>query len=198
MSKVLVVYAAPTPIDKSHTAALANRFLDYYTEKNPDANVKWLNLNKEEEITNYVLNNNNSKEFYDASDKYIDQLKDVDHLIIATPMNNFNISTLLKNYIDHIAVAKKTFEYKYDGFRKSIGLLTNLKVQILATQGAPVDWYPFSNFVKYLEGLFDFLGCTLSRSILIDGTKTAKYKEKTLAEIVDEYNGEIKEKAYRF
>ena len=60
MSKVLVVYAAPTPIDKSHTAALANRFLDYYTEKNPDANVKWLNLNKEEEITNYVLNNNNT------------------------------------------------------------------------------------------------------------------------------------------
>ena len=54
------------------------------------------------------------------------------------------------------------------------------------------------NYIEYLEGLFDFLGCTLSRSIIIDGTKTAKYKEKTLAEIVDEYNGEIKEKAHRF
>ena len=198
MSKLLVVYCAPTEMEKSHTAALVNRFLKYYTEKNLDVNVKWLDLNKEEEITNCVLNNNNTKAFYEQSDKYIDQLKEMDHLIIATPMNNFNVSSLLKNYIDHIAVAKKTFEYKYDGFRKSIGLLSNLKIQILATQGAPIDWYPFSNFVKYLEGLFDFFGCTLSRSILVDGTKTAKYKEKTLEEVIDEYNGEIKEKAYRF
>ena len=198
MKKLLVVYCAPTEMEKSHTAVLVNRFLKYYTEKNLDVNVKWLDLNKEEEITNYVLNNSNTKKFYEQSDKYIDQLKEMDHLIIATPMNNFNVSTLLKNYIDHIAVAKKTFEYKYDGFRKSIGLLSNLKVQILATQGAPIDWYPFSNFVKYLEGLFDFFGCTLSRSILVDGTKTAKYKEKTLEEVIDEYNGEIKEKAYRF
>ena len=198
MKKLLVVYCAPTEMEKSHTAVLVNRFLKYYTEKNLDVNVKWLDLNKEEEITNYVLNNSNTKKFYEQSDKYIDQLKEMDHLIIATPMNNFNVSTLLKNYIDHIAVAKKTFEYKYDGFRKSIGLLSNLKVQILATQGAPIDWYPFSNFVKYLEGLFDFFGCTLSRSILVDGTKIAKYKEKTLEEVIDEYNGEIKEKAYRF
>lgn len=193
MANVLVLYAAATPIEKSHTAALVNRYIKYYKEINPNDEINWLDLNTEETITSSVLNTNNSATFFSDGDKYIEQLKNIDKLIVATPMNNFSYSGLLKNYFDHILVAKKTFEYKYDGFRKSVGLLTNLKVQILATQGAPKNWYPWGDIIKLLEGTFSFVGASINRSILIGGTKTSLYKNKSNEEIVDDYDGEIRD-----
>lgn len=193
MEKILVVFAAPTPIERSHTACLINRFLQYYTDLHHDTEVTWLDLNQEKDINSQVLTYTNKETFFACSDKYINQLKSVDKLIVGTPMNNFNITGLLKNYLDLIMVAKKTFEYKYDGYHKSVGLLTNLKVQIICTQGAPVDWYPYSSFTTFLEGCFAFMGCKLNHSILMDGTKLAKYKGKTNDEIVNEYDGQIRD-----
>lgn len=198
MAKVLVVYASPTKIEVGHTAALVNRFLKYYKELNPNDSIEWLDLNTQEEITHHVLNANETKEFFDRSDKYIDQLKSVDKVILATPMNNFNVSAMLKVYLDYILVANKTFRYKYDAYKKFEGLLTNLKVQVLATQGAPRDWYPWGDMVKYLEGCCDFLGMHINRSILIGGTKTSLYKDKTLEQMLDDYDGEIRDVVKHF
>ena len=139
MEKILVVFAAPTPIEKSHTACLINRFLQHYTNLHEGVEVTWLDLNQEKDVTNQVLTCANKLEFFGCSDKYINQLKSVDKLIVGTPMNNFNITGMLKNYLDLIMVANKTFQYKYDGYHKSVGLLTNLKVQIICSQGAPVE-----------------------------------------------------------
>ncbi|WP_429979877.1 NAD(P)H-dependent oxidoreductase, partial [Mycoplasmopsis bovis] len=47
------------------------------------------------------------------SDYWIDKLKETDILIISTPMINFNYSGTLKNFIDSICVADKSFTYKY-------------------------------------------------------------------------------------
>ncbi len=199
MNKVLIIYAAPTPKEVSHTATLINQFLKHYVKYNPDDEFIWLDLNEEKDITNNVLNRNNFSEFFNKSDKYINQLKEVNKVIVATPMNNFMISTLLKNYIDYIMVAKKTFEYKYvNGLRQAVGLLDHLKVQILANQGAPADWYPWGKIVTYLEGCFNFIGATINKSILVDGTKTAKYKDKTLDELIIEFDGTISDSAKTF
>ena len=191
MEKILVVFAAPTPIEKSHTACLINRFLQHYTNLHEGVEVTWLDLNQEKDVTNQVLTCANKLEFFGCSDKYINQLKSVDKLIVGTPMNNFNITGMLKNYLDLIMVANKTFQYKYDGYHKSVGLLTNLKVQIICSQGAPVEWYPYSSFATYLEGCFAFMGCQVNHTILMDGTKLAKYKGKSNDEIVNEYDGQI-------
>lgn len=193
MEKILVVFAAPTPIEKSHTACLINRFLQYYNDLHVGAEVTWLDLNQEKDVNSQVLTYNNKLEFFGCSDKYINQLKSVDKLIIGTPMNNFNITGLLKTYLDLIMVANKTFQYKYDGYHKSVGLLTHLKVQIICNQGAPVEWYPYSSFTTYLEGCFAFMGCNVNHSILMDGTKLAKYKGKSNDEIVNEYEGQIRD-----
>lgn len=56
-------------------------------------------------------------------------------------MTNFAPAPVLRNFIDHIMVADHTFSYKYSKKGEAIGLVTNLKTQIITVQGAPYGWY---------------------------------------------------------
>lgn len=58
-----------------------------------------------------------------------------------SPMTNFAPAPVLRNFIDHIMVADHTFSYKYSKKGEAIGLVTNLKTQIITVQGAPYGWY---------------------------------------------------------
>jgi FMN-dependent NADH-azoreductase len=130
-----------------------DQFVKFYKESNPSDEIIELNLNNEP-MAQKTLNANNFNNFFNSedTDHYIDQLKSVDKVIVATPMTNFNYTATLKNYLDHILVAKKSFLYKYDGKGTSEGLLKHLKVQIITTQGAPLGWYPFGNHTETLRG----------------------------------------------
>ena len=134
-----------------------------------------------------MLTSNNFNDFFKSNtiDKNIDLLKNVNKLIITAPMYNFNIPVTLKNYIDHIAVANKTFSYKYSKKGDAIGFLTNLKVQILAVQGAPSTWYNWANLVNYLEGVWKFLGANINPSILLAGTKSNPLIQESNKDIVN-------------
>ncbi|VEU77954.1 FMN-dependent NADH-azoreductase [Mycoplasmopsis columbinasalis] len=129
------------------------------------------------------------------SDYYINLLKNTDVLIIGAPMSNFGYSSVLKNFIDGICVAEKTFSYKYAGKHRSIGYLDNLSVLLVGTQGAPADWYPFGNHLKQLEGTFRFLGVNKINSLLIAGTKTAAYAGLSNAEILQKVENDLLELA---
>ncbi|MFT6349227.1 MAG: FMN-dependent NADH-azoreductase, partial [Psychromonas sp.] len=66
------------------------------------------------------------------SDKLISELLSADLLVIAAPMYNFMIPTQLKNWIDLIARAGKTFSYTEQGPK---GLLTGTRAIIVTTRG---------------------------------------------------------------
>ena len=129
------------------------------------------------------------------NDKYINLLKEANKLIIGAPMINFNIPVTLKNFIDHIAIANKTFSYKYSKKGDAIGLLNNLDVQIIATQGAPLDWYPFASHYKFLEGFWNFVGANVKESIIIHSVKIAENIKKTKEEFYEENKALIELKA---
>lgn len=196
--KTLVIYASPLTKTETSISSLATKQYLKYLSQNKETKIEEVDLNDKKEFQ-YSLNSNTftSGEFFGNgnSDFWIDKLKSTDHLVISTSMINFNIPAVLKNFIDTIAVANKTFKYKYDGSGESEGLLNNLRVQIIASQGAPKGWYPFGDHVAYLEGTFNFLGSKVLKPVLVDGTKTKKFIEKSLEQKITEYNHFMEEAA---
>ncbi|SYV89926.1 FMN-dependent NADH-azoreductase, partial [Metamycoplasma alkalescens] len=141
MAKVLVLYSSPLNKGKSISCFATKKFIEEYKKNNPDDEIKELNLN-DLEMARTGMNANNFSNFFDEefSNKYIEMLKSIDKLVISAPMINFNVPSVLKTFIDRVAVANKTFSYKYSKKGGAIGLLDHLKVQIIATQGAPLGW----------------------------------------------------------
>ena len=199
MAKVLAIKTSM--MEKSSRGSISTVALDewikFYKEKNPQDEVNVINLNTHK-VGTHVLTSENFNEFFATSDEYINQLKTVDKVVVATPMTNFNYPAPLKNYLDHILVAGKTFKYKYDGKGEAEGLLTNLKVLLITSQGAPKGWYPFGDHTISLTGTWKFTGATTFKPLIIAGTKTPEMRDKSADEIVKIYREEIKKSAFEF
>ncbi len=91
------------------------------------------------------------------SDQLIHEIQQADVLMIAAPMYNFTIPSMLKAWVDHIARAGTTFKYTEQG---PVGLLGAKKVYVLATTGG-IHEEGVSDFVRpYLRTALGLLGLT--------------------------------------
>nr|VZK64888.1 FMN-dependent NADH-azoreductase 1 [Mycoplasma feriruminatoris]VZR75033.1 FMN-dependent NADH-azoreductase 1 [Mycoplasma feriruminatoris]VZR96849.1 FMN-dependent NADH-azoreductase 1 [Mycoplasma feriruminatoris] len=191
MSKVLVLKTTVQADEVSNSVALTNRFLEEYKKFNPDDEIIIVDLNKDEVGTS-ILTSETFSTFYqqEVTKKYINLLKSVDKLVIACPMYNFSTPVTLKSFIDHVSVANETFSYKYSKKGDAIGLITNLKAQILGVQGAPLGWYPWGQHTQYVEGAMRFLGIEFNKTVLLAGVKVAPLlqltPEQRVKTIIDE------------
>ncbi|AHB36380.1 FMN-dependent NADH-azoreductase [Spiroplasma apis] len=197
--KVLVISGTVSPADKSYSIALSEKFIEEYSKINKEDEIIYLDLNKEV-MAQKTLTRDNFKEFFNEEDsiKYINQLKSVDKVIISSPMNNFAVTAMIKNYLDHILMADQTFSYKYVKKGDAKGLLEHLKVQILTTQGAPYGWYPFGDHTAYLKGTWEFVGAKVNEPILFAGTKVEPISKQTPKEAIESISSKIKEIAAKF
>jgi FMN-dependent NADH-azoreductase len=95
------------------------------------------------------------------SDSLVSDLFDADEYVIAAPMHNFSVPSVLKLWIDQICRAGKTFSY-VDG--TPMGKLTGKKATfIIPTGGNYSEGSKLAamNFVDpYLRAVFGFLGVT--------------------------------------
>ena len=175
-------------ISNKVNALVVEKLMDKYK----NSKLTLINLNNSE-LANHCLTMDTKATFYQDtnSDFYINRLKENDILVLSAPMFNFNYSSVVKNFIDTICVADKTFSYKYSKKGDAIGYLTNLKVILVVTQGAPKGWYPFGDVAKNLEGTFKFLGVKKVETIFIGGTKVAPLKDLPVEEIIKQKNDEI-------
>lgn len=62
----------------------------------------------------------------------VDQFIEADYYIFVTPMWNFSVPSKMKDYIDNIAAAGKTFKYTEHG---PVGLLQNKKMVHIQSSG---------------------------------------------------------------
>ncbi len=90
------------------------------------------------------------------SDALVEELLAADALIIGAPLYNFTIPSGLKDWIDRVLVAGKTFRYSAEG---PVGLAGDKKVIIVATSGgryadSPVDLA----HVGHLKTVLGFIG----------------------------------------
>jgi FMN-dependent NADH-azoreductase len=61
---------------------------------------------------------------------YSDQILNTDYIVISTPIYNFSVPALLKAWMDHLSIPRKTFKFQ-DG--KQFGLVSNIKKVIVVS-----------------------------------------------------------------
>ena len=104
-----------------------------------------------------------------VSDGVLDELFAADTVILATGFINFNISSTLKSWIDHIARSGRSFAYGENGPK---GLVTGKKVYIVLasggvySEGAAVQ---MDHAIPYLRSVLGFMGMTDLEVIRVEG-----------------------------
>lgn len=95
------------------------------------------------------------KDVLSYSDDLVAELKNADHIVIASPIYNFSIPASLKSWVDMIARAGLTFKYTEKG---PVGLLENKKATIvIASGGVPVG-SEMDMATSYLKLVLGFVG----------------------------------------
>jgi FMN-dependent NADH-azoreductase len=95
------------------------------------------------------------------ADAVLDEFLAADIVVIGVPMYNFGIPSQLKSWIDHLAVAGKTFRYSEAGVE---GLARGKRVILASSRGgfygpdSPAA--SLQHQESYLRGFFGFIGVT--------------------------------------
>lgn len=90
--------------------------------------------------------------------QYIEELKNADIIVFASPMHNFSVTTLLKSYIDQICRMGLTFNYSETGPE---GLITGKQALIIASAGGDFQLpaQQHKDFqTPYLKHVLSFIG----------------------------------------
>lgn len=137
------------------------------------------------------------------SDELIAEVMAADVLILALPMYNFTVPSMLKAWIDHIARAGVTFKYTDKGAE---GLLKDKKVYFVTAMGG-VHEAGVSDFLRpYMKMIMAFLGIEDVEFITADGLNmgeerralgltTARKELKLLLETGSHNHNELEEVA---
>jgi FMN-dependent NADH-azoreductase len=93
------------------------------------------------------------------ADAILDEFLAADTVVIGVPMYNFGIPSQLKSWIDHIAVAGKTFRYSEAGVE---GLAGGKRIILASARGGFYGPDTAAAFLQhqesYLRGFFGFIG----------------------------------------
>lgn len=104
-----------------------------------------------------------------VSDAAVDELFAADHIIVATGLINFSISSTLKSWIDHISRSGRTFAYGPNGPQ---GLVAGKKVYVVLASGGVYSEGPavvMDFAVPYLKGVLAFNGMSDVEVIRVEG-----------------------------
>lgn len=119
------------------------------------------------------------------SDQSTEDLFKADTLVIAVPMYNFSVPSVLKAWIDHISRQGLTFRYSEKGPE---GLVTGKKVYIaLASGGIYSEGMMKENdFAEpYLKAVLSFLGMKDISTIRVEGLAIPGVQDNALQKAID-------------
>ena len=199
MSKILFIKANPKSDNESNTFKLANVFIEEYKSNNPDDEIITLDLYKEnikhldgEMLRGIFAGEDNEvkrhAELFASADKYV----------IAAPMWNLSIPSILKSYIDYVSYVGITFKYTENG---AVGLLAgkNKKAVHVVTRGGMYSEGPAKEYElgdKYLRTLLGFLGIYDVETLSLELTNVLQGEELEAAR--DKSNERAREMAKTF
>jgi FMN-dependent NADH-azoreductase len=188
---LLVVHSSPLDTD-STTRTLANYLTERLIQSDQklkptvrdlykDSPEHWGSLQIQASNTAENQRTQKQKESLSQSDQYCSEVLSSNQIIIAVPMWNFSIPSVLKAWIDHIVRVGVTFRYTESGPQ---GLLTHLKkVYVVESAGGIYQGVNarLNHAGPYLETLFRFLGAKEVVSVDAHGTAIEKEKSRALA-----------------
>ncbi|MCX6353425.1 MAG: NAD(P)H-dependent oxidoreductase [Candidatus Aureabacteria bacterium] len=172
MEKLLHIIATPRE-EESRTLRVTASFLEPFRSSHPDWVIEELDLFKETlpSLTmkrvdgKYVLLGGKDlygelKEAWQEIIAHIERFMSADAYLISTPMWNFSIPYLLKQYIDIIVQPKFLFRYTEKGVE---GLAKNRKMIVITSRGGEYATPETKNAdlqEPYLRLIFGFVGIT--------------------------------------
>lgn len=203
MPKLLVVEVSPRG-DHSVSRTLSSDFVSAWTARNAEGEVIVRDLTQTR-LPYVDLNwiggafsppEQRSDEMRAAlavGDELIAELKEADHLVIATPMYNFSIPAALKAYIDHICRPGETFTMAYEG------LVTGKKATIILASGSdfsPQTPYESANVASsYLRQILAFIGIKDVEIVLAGRTLSLMTGETTIETFRNAHRSALEEAA---
>ncbi|EHI99813.1 FMN-dependent NADH-azoreductase [Clostridium sp. DL-VIII] len=161
MSKVLYIKVNNKPEGQSRTFKISDKFIEEYRKNNPNDEIVTLDLYKEKidflkgEDLGTIFGPKNEQSRNHPVLKYTYEFAEADKYVIASPMWNLNIPSILKAYIDYVSVVGITFKYTEQG---PIGLLENKKALHIASRGGAYSGTPYEMDGIYLRNILSFFG----------------------------------------
>ena len=172
MKKLLHIIATPRA-GESRTLKVSASFIDSFMASHSGWEVEELNIFKEnlppltvKQVNGkYVLLGGKDlsgelKEAWQGITAQIQRFLSADAYLISTPMWNFSIPYLLKQYIDIIVQPKYLFRYTDTGVE---GLVKNKKMAVVISRGGDYSSEEMRKFdfqQSYLRSVFGFVGIT--------------------------------------
>ncbi|MBG9377508.1 NAD(P)H-dependent oxidoreductase [Panacibacter sp. DH6] len=116
------------------------------------------------------------------ADMLIAEVLDADIIVIGVPFYNFHIPSVLKSWLDHLAVPGKTFNYSAAGVPE--GLISGKKVYLAIAQGGVYREEPMKtidNIEPFLRGFLGFIGMHDVTVFRADGVSIPALRDQHLA-----------------
>lgn len=203
MTKLLVVETSPRG-DHSISRNMTRRFVSNWQGAHPDGEVvirdliesalpfvtaPWLQAY----FTPPEQHSPEMKDVLLQSDELVAELLATDHLVIATPVYNYNIPAMLKAWIDHIV--RKGATLGFDGS----GLVTGKKATVLLasggvyTEGSPIRDRDIAT--QYLRLILKVIGITDVTFVSGGGAKVVDMGGQTMDGFISSVEPEIERAA---
>ncbi len=188
MPKLLVVETSPRG-DSSISRTMTRRFVAAWQAAHPDSevverdlmatdlpfvNAPWLQAY----FTPSEQHSPDMKKALRRSDELVGELLAADHVVIATPVYNYNVPAALKAWVDHIV--RKGLTLGFDGR----GLVTGKKATVLLasggvyTKGSPIHDRDIA--AQYLRLILRVIGISDVTVIAGGGAKAVDMGEQTM------------------
>ena len=203
MTKLLVVETSPRG-DHSVSRNMTRRFLADWRAAHPHGDVVGRDLMETDlpfvtapwlqaYFTPTERHSPEMKEALRLSDELVGELLAADHLVIATPVYNYNVPAALKAWVDHIV--RKGLTLGHDGG----GLLRDKRATVLIasggvyTEGSPIRDRDIAT--QYLRLILGVIGITEVTFVAGGGAKVVDLGEQTMAGFVATIEPEIQRAA---
>ena len=199
MSKLLVVETSPRG-DASISRQMTLRFISHWRAAHPEGSVKIRDLAKTvlPHVTApwlqayFTPSAQHSPEMAQAlrlSDELVAELLVADHILIATPVYNYNVPAALKAWIDHIV--RKGLTLGFDG----AGLVTGKAATVMIAsggvygEGSPIRDRDIAT--QYLRLILGVIGITDVTIVSGGGAKVVDMGDATMSDFIGGLEAEI-------
>jgi len=135
--------------DKYKSNQLVTR--DLVKDTIPHLDAKWIQAL----MTDEDMRTDEQKEKVAYSDGIIEEVEQADILVLALPMYNFSVPSVVKAWFDHLARAGRTFKYTNAGPE---GLLTNKKTYLVTTRGGVHKNKETDTLIPFVLNFLKFVG----------------------------------------
>ncbi|SHG70757.1 FMN-dependent NADH-azoreductase [Massilia sp. CF038] len=199
MTKLLVIETSPRG-ERSVSRAMTSRFISTWQVAHPHGTVmrrdladappgfidaEWLQAY----FTPQPQQTAEMRETLRLSDALVAELLDADHLVIATPVYNYNVPAALKSWVDHIV--RKGITLGFDGAPLVHGKRATLLIASGASYGADSPIRERDIATRWLQLVLGIIGIADVSVVAGGGAKAVDLGAMTMAAFVDAHEADV-------